>query len=325
MKTGAARVAFAAEEAAGWQLGLRVVPVGLTYHRKHAFRGRVAAAVGRPFEVAGWREMRQRDEWTAVASLTSAMREGLEEVTLNLPAQEDRVLIEAAETLYAAEKRLSSPRSRGGLAPRLPRLQRFAQALAWLYMEDHDEYQRLTQAVRTYRRRLIRLGVSEGELPNRFPPAAVVRYTLVQCFALLVGLPLAAVGTLVWYVPFKSPRVSLAIYKPPYEAVASMKLATALLAFPVTYALWLFAAWWVAGFVAVAVAAVALPVAGAVALHQRLRWGIFREDVRIFWRAVRRKALRDQLVGRRQALVAEFDAVARRWQEDRVKRPQFPA
>jgi 1-acyl-sn-glycerol-3-phosphate acyltransferase len=77
IKTGAARIAFEAEEAADWRLGLRVVPVGLTYHRKHAFRGRVAAAVGRTFEVAGWREMRQRDAWGAVESLsTSTCRNG---------------------------------------------------------------------------------------------------------------------------------------------------------------------------------------------------------------------------------------------------------
>ena len=75
MKTGAARIALEAEEAADWQLKLRVVPVGLTYHRKHAFRGRVAVAVGRPLEVGNWREVRQGDEWAAVESLTAAMRE----------------------------------------------------------------------------------------------------------------------------------------------------------------------------------------------------------------------------------------------------------
>jgi glycerol-3-phosphate O-acyltransferase/dihydroxyacetone phosphate acyltransferase len=46
MKTGAARIALEAEEGVAWSLGLQVVPVGLTYHRKHAIRGRVAAAVG---------------------------------------------------------------------------------------------------------------------------------------------------------------------------------------------------------------------------------------------------------------------------------------
>ncbi len=314
MKTGAARLAFEAEEATAWKLGLRIVPVGLTYHRKHAVRGRVAAAVGRPFEVAGWREMRQRDEWGAVESLTAAMREALEEVTLNLPTQEDRILIETADALYAAEKRLEKPRTPLPLAPRLPRLQQFAQGLAWLHVVDPERYQQLTDSVRTYRQRLAALGVREGELPERFTAWSVIRYTLTHLLVLLVGLPVAALGTIAWYLPFKSPRVTLGLYRPAYEAVASMKLATALIAFPAMYAVWLAAAWLAGGLIGALAAALVLPLVGVVALRWRDRWGRVREDARIFWRAVRRKDLRDQLVERRRALVEEFDSVARRWQ-----------
>ncbi len=323
MKTGAARLAFEAEEAAGWKLGLRIVAVGLTYHRKHAVRGRVAAAVGRPFEVAGWREMRQRDEWGAVESLTAAMREALEQVTLNLPTREDRILIEAADALYAAEKRLEKPRTPQPLAPRLPRLQQFAQALAWLHLVDPERYEHLTNSVRSYRRRLAVLGVGEGELPERFTAWSVIRYGLTQIFVLLVGLPLAALGSVAWYLPFKSPRVTLGLYRPAYEAVASMKLATALIAFPATYAVWLAVAWLAGGLIGTLAAAIVLPAVGIVALRWRDRWGRVREDTRIFWRAVRRRELRDQLVARRRALVEEFDSLARRWQaEQRHRQPE---
>lgn len=325
MKTGAARLAFEAEEAAAWKLGLRIVPVGLTYHRKHAIRGRVAAAVGRPFEVAGWREMRQRDEWGAVESLTAAMREALEQVTLNLPTQEDRILIEAADTLYAAEKRLAKPRSPQRLAPRLPRLQQFAQGLAWLHVVDPERYERLTDSVRAYRQELAVLGVGEGELPQRFTAWSVIRYTLTHVIVLLVGLPLAALGTVAWYLPFKSPRLTLGLYRPAYEAVASMKLATALVAFPATYAVWLAAAWLAAGLVGLLATALVLPVVGIVALRWRDRWGRVRQDARIFWRAIRKRELRDQLVRRRRALVEEFDGVARRWQAERRDRRREPS
>jgi 1-acyl-sn-glycerol-3-phosphate acyltransferase len=324
MKTGAARLAFAAEEAAAWKLGLRIVPVGLTYHRKHAVRGRVAAAVGRPLEVASWREMRHRDEWAAVESLTATMREALEQVTLNLPTQEDRVLIDTADALYAAEKRLEKPRSPQPLAPRLPRLQQFARALAWLQVVDPERYERLTDSVRTYRQRLAALGVAEGELPERFTPWSVTRYTLTQFLVLLVGLPLAALGTVAWYLPFKSPRVTLRLYRPAYEAVASLKLATALIAFPATYAVWLAAAWSAGGLFVTLTAAIVLPAVGIVALRWRDRWGRVREDARIFWRAIRKRELHDQIVAARRALVEEFDAVAERWRAERRERQRQP-
>ncbi len=321
MKTGAARIAFGAEEAADWRLGLRVVPVGLTYHRKDAFRGRVAAAVGRSFEVAGWRELRNRDEWLAVESLTAAIREALEKVTLNLPTEDDRSLIETAEALYAAEKRLSRPRSPQGLAPRLPRLQRFAEALAWLYVERPHDYEQLRAAVEDYRSRLRRLGVRQGEVPQRFPLPGVIRYAVVQAFVLFIGLPLAALGTFFWYLPYQAPRLPLGLLRPDYEAIATVKLASALIAFPIVYAVWLIAAWFLAGLWGVAAAALALPLLGAAALHWRHRWSRVKEDVRIFLNVIREKTQRDELVRERRALVEKFESVAKEWQEARAARP----
>lgn len=317
MKTGAARIALRAEEASDWSLGLQVAPIGLTYHRKHAFRGRVAAMVGRPLNVSEWRERRQGDEWRAVESLTEALGHALGRVTLNVSTHEDRELIEAAETIYATEKRLAKPRQRDGLGPRLPRLQRFADAVAWLRDTDRTSYERLAASVRTYRRRLALLGVKEGDLPRRFPALPVIRYTLVHGLALLVGLPIALAGSVAWYLPYKSPRLSISYYRPDFEAVATLKLATALLAFPVTYGLWLTIAWFVAGLSGLLFMAVALPIAGVLALRWRDRWGMVREDTRLFWRSVKRRDLREQLIGRRKALVSEFDRLALEWQRER--------
>ncbi len=318
LKTGAARLALEAEETADWRLGLKVVPVGLTYHRKHAFQGRVAAAVGKALDVAGWREQRQRQPWDAVELLTAAMRASLEEVTLSLPARQDIALLEAAEKLYAAEKRLTPPRAREPLAPRLPRLQQFARAVAWLAVADPDRYTALTRAVGSYRQRLAILGIRQGELPERFSWVTVARYVVVEGVLLVVGLPIALLGTLAWFLPFASPRLLLTNYEFPHEVVATVKLATALLAFPVTFALWLTAAWFVGGLRLLLATGVLLPLAGLVALHWRRRWGFVREDARVFWRSIRRKQLRQQLIRRRQALVTEFDDVAGEWLAERA-------
>lgn len=316
LKTGAARIALDAEEASDWRLGLRVVPVGLTYERKHAFRGRVAVAIGRSLEVRDWCDRRRADPWAAVESLTAAMRSALETVTLNLPSREDRILLDAAESLYAAEKRLAGPRDRVSLAPRLPRLQTFARALAWLHVTDPERYAALGAAVMAYRQQLALLGVRRGDLPDRFPLLGVVRYVLSQGTLLLVAMPLALLGTLVWYLPYESPRASLGLLRPPYEAVASLKLGTALLAFPLTYAVYLAAAWWLGGLRSVIVAAVLLPLLGFIALAWRDRWRVVREDALVFWHSIRRSALRRELVARRQSLVSEFEALGRQWTEE---------
>lgn len=320
IKTGAARIALRAEEAAGWGLGLRVVPVGLTYERKHAFRGRAAAVVGEPVVVSDWREQRATDEWAAVEDMTVALRAALEAVTLNLPTREDRELVEAAERLYRIEKGRVRPRQREALARRLPRLRQFAEGLGWLRASDPARYQRLSASVRTYRTRLALLGVGEGELPERFPMGAVLRYAAVEGALLLVVLPLALAGTLLWAVPYQAPRLSLGLYRPTYEVIATVKLVTSLIAFPLTYALYLALGWWLGGVWALAGLAVGTPVAGLAALYWHDRWDAAREDLRILWRAGRRRRLREALAARRKTLVQEFDRVARDWREERQAR-----
>jgi hypothetical protein len=145
----------------------------------------------------------------------------------------------------------------------------------------------------------------------------VLWYATVHGLALLIGLPLAVAGTIVWYVPFKSPRVTLNLYKPPYEALATFKLATALLAFPLAYSLYLAVAWWLGGTPALVAVAIVTPLLGVVALRWRDRWRMAREDVYVFWRSMKLRDLRAELVKRRGELVGEFEAVYSTWQGER--------
>jgi hypothetical protein len=152
----------------------------------------------------------------------------------------------------------------------------------------------------------------------------VLWYATVQGLALLIGLPLAIAGTIAWYIPFKSPRVTLNLYKPPYEALATFKLATALLAFPLAYSLYLAVAWWLGGTRALVAVAIVLPLLGIVALRWRDRWRMAREDMYVFWRSMKLRDFREELVKRRQELVGEFEAIYTAWQRERRGRPTEP-
>ena len=268
LKTGAARIALRAEEARGWNLGLQVVPVGLTYRRKTAFRGRAAAYVGEAFPVAPWRHAYEEDPAAAVRALTDAIAEALERVTLILSDVEDQALVDAAEALYAAERGLSEP-GEEALAARLPRLKLFEEGVNWLRAHDAERLSRLASAVASYRWRLLRLGIREGELPESSPMHLEARRIGVQVTLAVLEIPLALLGLAAWYLPYASPRPLFWVYKPVYEARATVKLVHALVAFPLTYALWLALAWHTGGAALAAFVVVLLPLAGLAALHWR--------------------------------------------------------
>ena len=309
LRTGAARIALQAEDRAGWRLGLRIVPIGLTYQRKHVFRGRALATVGAPFEVAPWRAAWTADPHEAAQALTEEITRRLQEVTLNLTSEEDRELIEVAERLYVREKGWVRWREREGLGERLPRLQAFARGLAWLRSNDPARHASLVRAVARYQRLLARFGAQEGDVPPGYRGASAVVWAARQSAALLLLALPAAVGALAWWVPYQIPRLVIRAVRPAHDAISTYKLATALFAFPAAWVTWtLLAAWWNGRALALAVA-LALPLCGLAAVAFTARVREVGEDLRVFLRAAGSRPAREGMARMRAGLVDEFDRV----------------
>jgi len=316
LRTGAARIALLAEARSGWSLGLRVQPVGLTYTRKHMFRGGAVAAYGPPIEVAEYRGLFESDEREAVRALTDAIRVRLEQLTLNFEEDEHRELVDVAERVYARAKRLAAPRERQPMIDRLPRLRRMAEGLRWLRATDSERYERVLDDVRRYLRLLTLFGAREGDVPARFRTGRVLRYSARQLVMLTLVLPVAAVGMVAWGPAYLFTRFVAPRFRPRLDQLATYKLGTALLAFPVWYAALLvavllrFGPW---GFV---VAAVGFPLTGLAAVAWRDRQAEVLEDARVYLRARRPSESRDRLAEQRALLVAELDALREAWEAD---------
>jgi 1-acyl-sn-glycerol-3-phosphate acyltransferase len=314
LRTGAARIALRAEAERGWQLGLRIVPVGLTYRRKSAFRGLVLATIGEPFTITGWREEYEHDQAEAVRLLTDEITRGLRALTINVQQAEHQELIEVAERLYVRERGSTRFREREPLAQRVPRMLRFAEALAWLREHDPAELDRLLRSVRRYGRLAQLAGASEGDVPRRYQPGPTARYVLRESLALLVGLPLALVGTIIWYPTYLAPRLVLPRIATQPDTIATYKLATGFAAVPITLvAVGVLAGVTLGPWLGVA-AAVAAFLLGLVAIAWHERWRRVREDTRLFLQVLRRPGLADALAERRARLAREFDAVLARMQ-----------
>jgi glycerol-3-phosphate O-acyltransferase / dihydroxyacetone phosphate acyltransferase len=322
-RTGAARIAFQAEEESGWRLGLQILPVGLTYIRKSFFRGRVVAEVGKPILVTNWKEEHQTSDREAVRSLTDTIREGLEAVTLNVESPGERELIEVAERAYAREMGLAKWRERETLGTRLPRLQLFARGAAWLRTEDPDAYRHLAGRVRAYERATGILGVGEADVPPAYQLGATLRFALLEAGILLLKTPFAAVGLLAWLPAYLGSRPIVRKIGPAPEALSTFKLSASGLLAILTLGGWTFLAWWFGDWKwALAVGAILIPL-GLVAIAWHDRWLRVEEDVRLFLRVAFRRDKRDRLASMRRELVEEFDRLARKLAEgDREARRQ---
>lgn len=324
LRTGAARIALQAESQVDWTLGLKILPVGLTYRRKALFGGSVVATVGIPIDLADWRATHDADEREAVRSLTGRIREGLEAVTLMAESNEERELIEVAERVYAREVGLASWRERETLAERLPRLRYFARAATWLRNEDPEKYRSLASKVRAYERATALLGAGDAEVPPVYEFGSTLRYVLREGGILLLGLPVAVVGLTVWLPVFLVGRLVLNRIHLTYETTATYKLSVHATVAVFTFGAWTVLAWFVAGGRwALATALVLVPL-GLAALAWRKRLSRTGEDLRLFKRVARRKGRRERLAQRRAWLVAEFDRIAKELQAAERDAPASP-
>lgn len=312
LKTGAARIALRAEERAGWGLGLEIVAVGLTYEGKDRFRGRVVATTGAPLAVADYRRAWEDHPREAVRALTEEIRSRLEAVTLNLDAPEDRALIQVVEHLWTRARGEAGWRERDGLARRLPGLQAFGRALAWLRAHDPERHRALTRTVTRYARIRGLLGATEGDVPPTYRPVATVRYALRELILLLLLAPAALAGAVAWWLPYRIPTWVVASIRPRLYAVSTWKLGAAFVVFPLTLALWVAAVIWVGGLRTGLVALVALPLCGIAAATFRGRLARTAEDIRVFLRTLTRsrshrrfKELRDELLDALDDVVRE--------------------
>ncbi|MGI9625191.1 MAG: 1-acyl-sn-glycerol-3-phosphate acyltransferase [Longimicrobiales bacterium] len=311
-RTGAARIAIAAEEAMDWRLGLSVVPVGITYLRKDRARTPVVVRFGEPFAFVDLKQAYDSDPAEAVRILTDRIEAGIRKQTLNFVHPDDKTLVDVAERLYVRQSGWVPWRAREGLGTRFPRLQRFAEGLEWIRREAPEEHDALRRKVDRYHALHTLVGAGEGEVPPQYGLMPVAKYIVVRGTLLVLGLPVALLGGLLWGLLPLAPRAAVRVARPEFEATATYKLVGLMFGGVLLWLLWMILAWrWGGAWTGLA-AAVLAPLLGYLAVQWLELLGQVREDATLFLRLQGRPDIRDRFARQRGELIAAFQRVEER-------------
>lgn len=77
IKKGAARIALSAENQNNFQLGLKIIPVGLTYDAPNYFRSKLTVQVAEPIDISSFQNLYQQNPSQAATAITQLMEERL--------------------------------------------------------------------------------------------------------------------------------------------------------------------------------------------------------------------------------------------------------
>jgi 1-acyl-sn-glycerol-3-phosphate acyltransferase len=302
LRTGAARIVLGA---AGHGTRVAMVPVGLNFDRKHAFRSRVIVAFGVPFWCDDLLDAWRRDEVAAVRLLTDRIAKSMRQLLVEADPAGDAAIVDRVDRLYA-----SAHGGPGTPADRVARRRAIAAGIQRLRVEHPDRYDAALLELRRYDDRLKRFRVRDRHLDwdmsNRTATRFVARESLI---ALLLG-PLCLATLALFAVPYgATDRLALPYGREP-DVHASAKLFVGL----ITYVVWLVLIvgliWWGFGGRAALLSTVALPilaVAGVFALERETAV----LDAARAWIALRsvRGDTRERLRRQRSELAALLDEI----------------
>jgi 1-acyl-sn-glycerol-3-phosphate acyltransferase len=308
LKTGCARLALEAEEKNGFRLGVKIVPVGLYFPERHIFRSEAVVVFDRPIEPAEHARHYQENPHEAVRRLTGALQERLEAVSLHVEQEEDEALLAPLREILAPAAILSERREADLL---------LADAIEHFRASDPERYARLRRRLLSYRRLLSVLGIRHTDLARGYRWGPVLGYLLPRLALGLIGLPVYIFGAAGNFLPYRIPAWISRWMARELEEIATVKLLSGMVTFPLFYALESAAAARYLGWAASAAFLTALAPAGLLALAYQEAMSDLLQETRTFFLHL----LRGDAVSRLAALGRELAREIERCREEYLARP----
>jgi glycerol-3-phosphate O-acyltransferase/dihydroxyacetone phosphate acyltransferase len=199
LRTGAARILFGAERAAG-PCGTTLLPVGLIFHDPGTFRaGSALVMIGPPVPTPDLVAGADAPAESGVRALTERLTEAIRGQIVEADDRHTLALLDVLEQAWAQEQGpTETPDRETGVAWRR-RVMCSARELA---QSEPHRVAELRRHIELYRAHLDEVGLSSDQLDRPWAPAAVLRNVGESVVMLALGLPLALWGIACHAVPY---------------------------------------------------------------------------------------------------------------------------
>ena len=227
MKTGAARIALGAVSV-GEGLDLRIVPVGLYYTSKTAFRSEALLHFGEAFQVAPVELEDGQPPRPAVKELTEKIESALREVTLNAETEAELHTAAIAEKIFA-----TASEDGAFLGEKLEFKKRYV---------GEGSTEALERKLHEFDSKLANFGIGPEHLSlANLDREFVIRQAVFQTWALVMLLPLSIFGTILHFPAYQLTKLTAYLFSRhgADDIASTVKVLAGMVFFPLT---WLIAA-----------------------------------------------------------------------------------
>ena len=325
LKTGAARIAMAAEAKNDFKLGVQLVPIGINYTNPHHFQGKLFLNFGKPIQASDFKEDYLKQPFEAVHKLTDHIESELRRRIVVMDDSRWQDLNEKVEQIVHSDPAGfgigKNPANVGWFTARRD----IAGAIDYFRKEKNDILEKLELKIQQYFSILELLHLTEGTLnplgkkqEGKLSPAQLTLY-------FIIGLPLFICGFLLQFIPFYFTNVLAKKIVKRTDFIGSIILVLGLVlfsinAFVLTWLLFYMTdnIWLSLSFIFV------LPALGFFTFRYyiRLRRWLYRFRIRFIEN--RKADLMEKLKEEREALVEIFKSAHTDYLEYKIKRSAQP-
>ncbi len=276
VKTGAARIVLETESRNGYDLGVKLIPLGLHFFSRSHFRSRVLINVGEPVPLVKYFTQYHTDPIAGVTALTREIQSRLEKLTVNIQDEELEEFVRALEQIYREELLAENPSRTANDVTAFFLSQKIAEGVQY-YQKHHPQVvAAIRDQVAGYQRKLARLRLRDELLRDSNPSRRAWHKYGEAALLAIAGFPFALYGIINNYVPYRLAERAAKKFMDERTKILTALLFAGGLAFIFFYALQAgivahyFGAWWAGAY------ALSLPFSGFWALFylKRLRaWG----------------------------------------------------
>ena len=235
LKTGTARIALGAASA-GAALDLKIVPAGLYYTSKTAFRSAALLYFGEQITVQPVAlDENNEPSREAVRALSDRIERALREVVLNAEHEEALVTIARAERIFSSEDRNRNDEQ--SLVRELGLRRRFIEGYAFHHARSPERLLALDARIRRYEEELLQVGLDPQELTAPASSKFSVSIQLLsRALLFLLLLPVALAGALIHYPAYRlAGFIATRFAENQDDVVSTIKIIAAMLLFPLTW------------------------------------------------------------------------------------------
>ena len=340
LKTGTARIALGAEARHDFELGVKIVPVGLNFEDMDRFLSRVLVSFGHPIETRDYLDAWKVDERAVVRQLTDDIQSALRGEVIHIDELRSVEFVRDIEAIYGQtlydsvsaaalyNPHYSSPlmeRVRaieGEAVARHPTLfdrlylkQRLAEALTYFEGVSPERVERVRQQIRRYKEKLAQVQL-RGNFADRLPETLSSRHDAVKLtlYAVLLA-PIFVWGLVNNIAPFWLTTI-ISRRKPDEAMRAITALLVGMVLFGFAWAAQGYGVWYITDSAAVtALYLVSLPFAGVFALRYRRQVARYRGRIVVRMMVSTRSAVIHELLARRERLLEELEDMRREYMD----------